>query len=51
MSRAARAIINLSRLKLNLNVAQSLSPKSKTVAVVKANGYGHGLKEISLTLD
>jgi len=51
MSRPARAIINLSKLKLNHNVAQSLSPDSKTVAVVKANGYGHGIKEVALALD
>ncbi|MFT5757695.1 MAG: alanine racemase [Alteromonadaceae bacterium] len=51
MSRPARAIINLSNLTLNLKVAQSLSPSSKTVAVVKANGYGHGLKEVALALD
>lgn len=51
MNRPARAIINLSNLRHNLQVAKSLSPKSKTVAVVKANGYGHGLKEVALALD
>jgi alanine racemase len=51
MSRPARAIINLSRLKRNFDIAQSLSPNSKTIAVVKANGYGHGLKEVALALD
>jgi len=51
MSRPARAIINLSRLRLNHQVAQSLSPDSKTVAVIKANGYGHGIKEVALALD
>jgi len=51
MSRPARALINLSRLRFNLQIAQSLSPSSKTVAVIKANGYGHGLKEVALALD
>jgi len=51
MSRPARAIINLSNLRHNLKIAQSLSPQSKTIAVVKANGYGHGIKEIALALD
>jgi alanine racemase len=40
------AVINLSNLKKNyLNIRRKVK-KSKVMAVVKANAYGHGLKEI-----
>ena len=40
--RAATATIDLAALRHNLAVARSRSSGAKVVAVVKANGYGHG---------
>jgi len=37
------ASVSLSALEHNLAVAKSKAPQSKVMAVVKANGYGHGL--------
>ncbi len=39
-----RALINLSALRNNVNVVQRLAPKSRLVAVVKANAYGHDME-------
>jgi alanine racemase len=41
--RPIQATISLSALEHNLVVAKSKAPNSKVMAVVKANGYGHGL--------
>jgi len=46
-----RAIINLKALKHNLSVLQKTAPKSKILAVIKANAYGHGLIKVAQTLD
>lgn len=43
MSRPARALINTAALKHNLDIVRQLAPQSRVMAVVKANGYGHGL--------
>ena len=43
MSRPARALINTAALKHNLNLVRQLAPDRRVMAVVKANGYGHGL--------
>jgi len=51
MSRAARAIINLSALKHNLQQAKNAAPSTKTLAVIKANGYGHGISRVAKALD
>ena len=46
-----RAEINLEALRHNLNEIKKITPlKTKIIAVVKANAYGHGAKEISLEL-
>ncbi len=42
MSRPARAVIHLDALKHNYRLAKSLTGEGKTMAVVKANAYGHG---------
>lgn len=42
MSRPAQAIIDLAALRHNYQLAQRLAPSAKTLAVVKANAYGHG---------
>jgi len=49
MTRATRAEINLSALRHNLQVARSHS-QAKQLAVIKANGYGHGIVEVAHAL-
>lgn len=51
MSRATRAVIELSALRHNLQRARRAAPRSKVMAVVKANGYGHGLTRVAMALD
>lgn len=43
MSRPLRARIRTAALTHNLGVARGLAPGCRVMAVVKANGYGHGL--------
>lgn len=38
-----RAIIDSSALRNNLNVVRHRAPRSKVMAVIKANAYGHGI--------
>ncbi|MDX2346277.1 MAG: alanine racemase, partial [Legionella sp.] len=45
-----RAVINLKSLQHNLQVLQERAPKSKVLAVIKANAYGHGMVKIAGTL-
>lgn len=45
--KAACAAINLDALKHNLSQVRLQAPSSKIMAVVKANGYGHGLKYVA----
>ncbi|TAL70550.1 MAG: alanine racemase [Bacteroidetes bacterium] len=49
--RSTIAVINLSNLKHNLNRIRELAPNSKVMAIVKANAYGHGIVEISKSLE
>ncbi|MCO7226445.1 alanine racemase [Pleionea sp. CnH1-48] len=48
--RPTRATIDLSALRHNLSIARQLAPKSSTMAVVKANAYGHGLLPVARAL-
>lgn len=41
--RPITATIDLSALRVNLEVARRHAPQSKAFAVIKANAYGHGL--------
>ncbi|WP_198591721.1 alanine racemase [Vibrio sp. 10N.286.49.B3] len=45
--KAAQAYIDLSALKHNLALIRQQAPQSKVLAVVKANGYGHGLLPVA----
>lgn len=44
---AATAHINLAALRHNLEQVQRQAPHSRIMAVVKANGYGHGLCQVA----
>lgn len=48
--RPTKAYVDLDALRHNLGVAARLAPGSKNVAVVKANGYGHGMAEAARAL-
>ena len=48
--RTATAVIDLKALSSNYRQIQALSPDSKVLAVLKANGYGHGLERIAKAL-
>lgn len=45
------ATINQGAFRHNLDVVKSLAPQSKVMAVVKANGYGHGLFRVAQALN
>lgn len=45
--KAATAHVDLAALKHNLQQVKQQAPNSKIMAVVKANGYGHGLRHIA----
>lgn len=46
MSRGTQATIDLSALKHNLTRIRQIAPNCKILAMVKANGYGHGLLRV-----
>lgn len=48
--KAATAYINTEALTHNLQQIRSQAPNSKILAVVKANGYGHGLEYVAKSL-
>jgi alanine racemase len=50
MSRPLLARIDLAALAHNLGVAKAAAPHSKVLAVIKANGYGHGLTRVARAL-
>lgn len=45
--RAAQAQINLSAIRANLAAVRELAPRSKVLAIVKADGYGHGIVRVA----
>jgi alanine racemase len=50
MSRPTSATIHLDALRHNLSRVRALAPRSKVMAVVKADGYGHGLERVARAL-
>lgn len=50
MSRATQATIHLDALRHNLARMRQLAPHSRVMAVVKADGYGHGLERVARAL-
>jgi alanine racemase len=50
VSRSAFATIHLDALRHNLGRIRALAPHSRVMAVVKADGYGHGLERVARAL-
>lgn len=44
MTRAARVLLNPEALRHNLRQVREHAPRARVMAIVKANGYGHGLE-------
>ena len=51
MARPNQARLDLGALRHNLGLARELAPRSRLMAVVKANAYGHGAITIASALD
>ena len=51
MTRSTRARIDLNALRHNLAVSRQFAPHSRVMAVIKANGYGHGMTQVARALD
>ena len=51
MPRPLYAKIHLSALKNNFEVARRCAPNSRVLAVIKANGYGHGMLRVARALE
>jgi alanine racemase len=49
--RAACAMIHLNALRENLRRVRELAPGARVMAVVKADGYGHGLERVARALE
>jgi len=50
MARALKAFIDCNALRKNLKLVRSLAPQAKILAMVKANGYGHGIVHVARIL-
>ncbi len=51
MARPIRATIRLDALRHNYGVAKRTAPRSRVLAVVKANAYGHGIERAAKALE
>lgn len=51
MTSAAYVMVDIDAVKHNLVRVRQYAPNSKVMAVIKANGYGHGLLQIAEALD
>ena len=50
MTRATRAVVDLSALQYNLQHIRSLAPASRIMAIIKADAYGHGSVRVARAL-
>lgn len=50
MTRPARVIVNVTAVKANVEVVRRCAPGSRIMAIVKADGYGHGITRIAAAL-
>ena len=51
MSRPLRAEIRVAALRHNLQRVRDAAPSSRVIAVIKANGYGHGIQMVAHALN
>ncbi|TNE76908.1 MAG: alanine racemase [Gammaproteobacteria bacterium] len=51
MSRPTKALIDLSALRHNVELASGVAPNSRTMAIVKANAYGHGAVAVARAVE
>jgi len=51
VARRTLASINLNAIKKNYLYAKSLAPNSKTIAIIKADAYGHGAIKVAKELE
>ena len=51
MTPMVSATIDTGALRHNLNVVRQWAPKSRVMAVIKANAYGHGLVAVARALE
>ncbi len=51
MTRPARVIVNISAVKANLQVVRRCAPHTRVMAIIKADGYGHGIARIAGALE
>ncbi|MBL1140545.1 MAG: alanine racemase [Proteobacteria bacterium] len=51
MTRPSRVVIDKQALKHNLQRVREYAPKSKVMAIIKADAYGHGLARVAQTLN
>jgi alanine racemase len=50
MARPARALLNAAALRHNFSEVRKRAPRARVMAIVKANGYGHGIVWVAKTL-
>ena len=50
MHRKCEALVDLDAIRANYALACRLAPKSKTIAVIKADAYGHGVVDVAHAL-
>lgn len=50
MSRPTRALLSVQALRHNFQEVRRRAPRSRVMAIVKSNGYGHGLSWVATTL-
>jgi len=48
--RPVKAIIDLNALQQNLRQVKAFAPESKVLAIIKSNGYGHGIERVAAQL-
>ena len=50
MNTVISANVNLSAIEHNLSIVQAKAPKSRVMAIVKADAYGHGAIDVARSL-